>query len=155
MTKQEKEKKNNTMIMKKSSSFETETPYSPLKKVVEFSFSLKQNAVEYEDKDVYYVQGYLDIHPNGYGILRKNGFIPDEDDTYLTLALVKKHNLKKGHYICGKAKHILVGKPKIMYEIEDIDNKKKIAQDFENMSYNGIGAEYYLDKFALKMCKGA
>ena len=99
---------------------------SSLNDVVEFSFSLKQNSVEYATEDIYYVQGYLDIHPNGYGVLRKNGFIPDGDDTYLTSALVKKHNLKKGQYISGRAKHILAGKPKIMYEIEDIDNNKKV-----------------------------
>jgi len=120
---------------------------------IPFSISLKQDVSSYTDDEIYDVCGYLDIHPSGYGILRYNGFVPSESDSYLTSALVKKHKLKKGQYVYGKAKYVMCGKPKIVFEITKID-EGNISKNFDDLDYNGIGEEYYLDKFDFVMKKG-
>ena len=101
------------------------------------------------DLDVSEIEGYLDIHPNGYGIVRYNGFVPDSRDAYLTLALIRKYNLKKGDFVRGKVKYILENKPKIMFDIISIDGNAddKNFVSFDDTPYVKYGEEYYLEKF--------
>lgn len=63
------------------------------------------------------VEGFLDIHPDGYGILRREGYVPCSKDIYVTEEVIIKKRLKRGSYIKGKAKAIVSSKPKIMYEV--------------------------------------
>ena len=147
------DKQNNTVIIKKSYNYHDNNFQIGNNS---FSFCLKQNELQFRDNDLFEVEGYLDIHPNGYGILRSNGFVPSENDSYISTSLVKKYKLKKGQYLSGKAKFVMVDKPKIVYEITEIDGNKdnKNELSFEDLDYNGIGNEYYLDKFNLKIRKG-
>ena len=121
-----------------------------------FTYSLGQNSAEYGSDDVVSLCGYVDIHTNGYGILRCEGFVPNDSDAFFTSALVKKYNLKKGMFIAGNAKYVIEGKPRVLYEITEIQDKAahKNSENFENFVINGLGEELYLDKHNLKIKLG-
>ena len=121
-----------------------------------FTYSLGQNSAEYSSDDVVSLCGYVDIHTNGYGILRCEGFVPNDSDAFFTSALVKKYNLKKGMFIAGNAKYVIEGKPRVLYEITEIQDKAahKNSENFEDFVINGLGEELYLDKHNLKIKLG-
>ena len=144
----------NTIVMKRNKEYGLESPYSTYDDVIKLSFCINQNSAQYGDSEISYVSGYVDIHPSGYGILRFDGYVPSERDCYMTSSLVKKHNLKKGNFIQGKAKPIMENKPKIVFEIESVDNNVKANSNYDELNYNGIGDEYYLEKFDVNICKG-
>ena len=121
-----------------------------------FTYSLGQNSAEYGSDDVVSLCGYVDIHTNGYGILRCEGFVPNDIDAFFTSALVKKYNLKKGMFIAGNAKYVIEGKPRVLYEITEIQDKAahKNSENFDDFVINGLGEELYLDKHNLKIKLG-
>ncbi|MBE5738582.1 MAG: hypothetical protein E7354_02525 [Clostridiales bacterium] len=119
-----------------------------------YSWSVSQNEATYSSQNET-MSGYLDIHPDGYGIVRKNGYVPDDEDVYITESLIKKQSLKKGMYIKGKIKTIVVGKPKIMYEIDYNDIVAyKAKWDYEQLPYSPIGDTLYLDKNKFEVKQG-
>jgi transcription termination factor Rho len=46
--------------------------------------------------------GILDILPEGYGFLRCSGYLPGQDDVYVSLSYVRRHQLRKGDTVTGK-----------------------------------------------------
>jgi len=46
-------------------------------------------------------EGILDILPEGYGFLRVNGFLPSDQDVYVSANVVRKARLRKGDIISG------------------------------------------------------
>ena len=51
-----------------------------------------------------YVQGILEVLPEGYGFLRIKGYLPSADDVYISQAQVRKFRLMTGHVITGQAR---------------------------------------------------
>lgn len=140
----------NTMVIRKNND-----SVKPFEDVIKYSFVLRQNDAKYDVNDTSIsVYGYVDIHPTGYGILRHDGYVPSEKDSYLTSALIKKYNLKKGQHVFARAKKIIENKPYIVYEIEGIDDNQKACMSYDDMEYNGLGEDYYIDKFDFVMNKG-
>jgi len=48
--------------------------------------------------------GILDILPDNYGFLRTSGYLPGPEDVYVSLGMVRKHNLRKGDTLEGKVR---------------------------------------------------
>ena len=142
------EKLASTLIVKKNS-IASNSPFAyPTNDFISLNLKLSQKNSDFGG-DVGEAEGYLDIHPNGYGIVRYNGFVPDNRDAYLTLALIRKYHLKKGDYVRGKVKYILENKPKIMFDIISIDGNSGDGKfvSFDDTPYIKTGDEYYLEKF--------
>lgn len=121
----------------------------------EFSFGIAQNEMPYEIlPDT--VEGYLQIHSTGYGVIRKRGYIPSDDDIYLSSECVKKYSLKSGDKVKGYCKVVIVDKPMIMYEVVSVDGNPE--QDkiipFEMGRHNGFVESFYFDRFNINMKKG-
>jgi len=49
-------------------------------------------------------QGILDVLPEGYGFLRTSGYMPGPDDIYVSVGQARKHHLRKGDVVSGKAR---------------------------------------------------
>lgn len=147
-------KSKNAMLIKKSVNLDN--GILDLNNMSPFAFSVGQKAAEYGLDEVVNLSGYVDIHTNGYGILRYDGYVPSDYDAFFTSALVKKYNLKKGMFISGNAKFVIEGKPRVLYEITEIQDKSamKNAENFENFAINGLGEELYLDKHNLEIRLG-
>ncbi|CAN5154181.1 hypothetical protein BH18ACT5_BH18ACT5_16870 [soil metagenome] len=46
-------------------------------------------------------EGYLDILPEGYGFLRVNGYLPGDNDVYVSAGQVRKFGLRKADLVAG------------------------------------------------------
>ena len=146
----------NTLVMKKSALVNNGTPYAHSSNdFIGFNLNVCQNQASYRN-EITEMRGYLDIHPNGYGIVRKDGFFPTANDAYVTLALIKKYGLKKGDWVYGKVKYILENKPRVMYDILSIDNGDKVNYNtnFDEVPYTKGNDTFYLDKFEMKITIG-
>lgn len=147
-------KTKNAMLIKKN--HKVDNGILDLNNMEPFAYTIGQKSADYSSEDIVSLSGYIDIHSNGYGILRYEGFVPNDNDAFFTSALVKKYNLKKGMFISGNAKYVIEGKPRVLYEITEIQDKSalKNAENFDNLALNGLGEELYLDKHSLTIRLG-
>ncbi|MGB9797073.1 MAG: Rho termination factor N-terminal domain-containing protein, partial [bacterium] len=51
-----------------------------------------------------YIEGVLEILPEGYGLIRVNSFRPSNEDVYVSASQIKKLGLKMGDVITGFAR---------------------------------------------------
>ncbi|MCL1795457.1 MAG: transcription termination factor Rho [Clostridia bacterium] len=49
-------------------------------------------------------EGILEIHPDGYGFLRTNNYLPGVNDVYISIAQIRKFGLKNGDLVAGKTR---------------------------------------------------
>ncbi|MDO4521832.1 MAG: transcription termination factor Rho [Eubacteriales bacterium] len=50
------------------------------------------------------VNGMLEVLPDGYGFIRSNGYMPGENDVYVSPSQIRKFNLKTGDMIAGNTR---------------------------------------------------
>lgn len=146
----------NTLVMKKSQPINDASSYIyPKSDFIGLHFKLMQNVAPYGG-DFFSVSGYVDVDESGYGVVRHHGFVPDSNDSFLTLATVRGRGLKSGDFVSGKSKFVLEGKPRIMYEVETIDRNpdEKVELPFDSCEYCNVGDTLYLDKFNFEIHKG-
>jgi len=48
--------------------------------------------------------GILEIHPEGYGFLRAENYLPGNRDVYVSAAQIRRFNLRTGDYVVGKTR---------------------------------------------------
>jgi len=73
----------------------------------EFSFEEKVNAGVPEliaAGDCGNGAGILEIHPEGYGFLRAENYLPGNKDVYVSAAQIRRFNLRTGDYVVGKTR---------------------------------------------------
>ena len=49
-------------------------------------------------------EGILEVHPDGYGFLRTNHYLPGKQDVYISNAQIRRFNLRTGDYVAGKTR---------------------------------------------------
>jgi len=49
-------------------------------------------------------EGTLEILPEGYGFLRRNGYTPSPDDIYVSQSQIKRFGLRTGDYVSGQTR---------------------------------------------------
>ena len=54
--------------------------------------------------DCYDGEGVLEVHPDGYGFLRTNHYLPGKQDVYISNAQIRRFSLCTGDYIVGKVR---------------------------------------------------
>ena len=54
-------------------------------------------------------EGVLEIHPEGYGFLRAENYLPGAKDVYVSIAQIRRFNLRTGDYVQGKTRPIREG----------------------------------------------
>ena len=50
------------------------------------------------------VVGLLDILPEGYGFLRTSGYLPGDHDVYVSMSMVRRHEMRRGDMIRGQVR---------------------------------------------------
>ena len=53
------------------------------------------------DEGFLYRRGVLDILPDGYGFLRTDGYLPSEEDVYVSMSQVRRFALRRGDEVSG------------------------------------------------------
>lgn len=85
------------------------------------------------------VKGILDIHPDGYGFIRSDGYASGAQDAYVSVTQIKRFNLRTGDMVSG---YIRLPKPGERYSalmlttaINDMDpNTAKSRKNFEDLT---------------------
>ncbi len=54
-----------------------------------------------EDEGFLYRKGVLDILPDGYGFLRTQGYLPSEEDVYVSMSQIRRFGLRRGDEVSG------------------------------------------------------
>ena len=54
-------------------------------------------------------EGILETHPDGYGFLRSDNYLPGNRDVYVSIAQIRRFNLKTGDKITGKTRPVREG----------------------------------------------
>jgi transcription termination factor Rho len=54
-----------------------------------------------EDEGFLYRKGVLDVLPDGYGFLRTQGYLPSEEDVYVSMSQVRRFALRRGDEVSG------------------------------------------------------
>lgn len=68
-------------------------------------------------------EGILEVHPDGYGFLRHENFLPGHRDVYISMAQIRKFNLKTGDKVTGKTRPAREGERLLaMLYIESIND---------------------------------
>ena len=49
-------------------------------------------------------EGVLEVHPDGYGFLRTNHYLPGKQDVYISNAQIRRFSLRTGDYVVGKTR---------------------------------------------------
>ena len=57
-----------------------------------------------EDEGLFLRTGILDVLPEGYGFLRTRGYLPSEEDIYVSLSQIRRFHLKRGDEIMGQVR---------------------------------------------------
>jgi transcription termination factor Rho len=57
-----------------------------------------------EGEGLLFRKGILDILSEGYGFLRTKGYLPSEDDIYVSLSQIRRFNLRKGDEVAGQVR---------------------------------------------------
>ena len=48
--------------------------------------------------------GVLEVHPEGYGFLRAENYLPGNKDVYVSIAQIRRFGLRNGDYVVGKTR---------------------------------------------------
>jgi transcription termination factor Rho len=64
-----------------------------------------REATEEELAEAPVMTGILDILPEGYGFLRTHGYLPSQEDIYVSLSQIRRFALRKGDEITGAVRH--------------------------------------------------
>jgi transcription termination factor Rho len=76
-----------------------------------------------EDEGFLYRKGVLDVLPDGYGFLRTQGYLPSEEDVYVSMSQIRRFGLRRGDEVSG-----LIRPPKesekyyALLRIENVNN---------------------------------
>ncbi len=57
-----------------------------------------------EEEGLLFRRGILDILSEGYGFLRTNGYLPGDNDIYVSLSQIRRFNLRRGDEVAGQVR---------------------------------------------------
>jgi transcription termination factor Rho len=94
--------------------------------------------------------GILDILPEGYGFLRTSGYLPGPDDIYVSLSQARKHQLRKGDTVSGKARQPRESeKYWALLEVEEV-NGIKVEDAVERRTFDKLTPLFPDERFRLE-----
>jgi transcription termination factor Rho len=64
-----------------------------------------REATEEELAEAPVMTGILDVLPEGYGFLRTSGYLPSQQDIYVSLSQIRRFALRKGDEVTGAVRH--------------------------------------------------
>lgn len=95
-------------------------------------------------------QGLLEIHPDGYGFLRPENFMPGSKDIYVSMAQIRRFNLRTGDHVIGKTRPQRDGdKYDAMLYITNINGKSPDEQT-DRLTFDQMTAVYPTRR--IKLC---
>ncbi|TCS82071.1 transcription termination factor Rho [Tepidibacillus fermentans] len=81
---------------------EFQIPYYGKMKKQELIFSILK--AQAEKAGLMFMEGVLEILPDGYGFLRPINYLPSDEDIYISASQIRKFDLRTGDLVSGKAR---------------------------------------------------
>jgi len=81
---------------------EYEIPYYGKMKKKELIFSILK--AQAEKAGLMFMEGVLEILPDGYGFLRPINYLPSDEDIYISASQIRRFDLRTGDLVSGKAR---------------------------------------------------
>ena len=106
-------------------------------KKIDLIFKILQ--AETEKKGYMFSEGALDIMNEGFGFLRTAGYLPSENDIYISPSQIKRFNLSNGDLVSGQIRHPKEGERYYaLLKIEAVNHEDpelaKARIDFQNLT---------------------
>ncbi len=99
-------------------------------------------------------QGILEIHPDGYGFLRAENYLPGNHDVYVSIAQIRRFNLRTGDHVVGKTRPQREGdRYNAMLFITQI-NGMPPEQNAQRKPFDALIPVYPDERFKLESKKG-
>jgi transcription termination factor Rho len=97
--------------------------------------------------------GILDIMPDGFGFLRKNNYLPGEDDIYVSPHQIKRYRLRRGDEITGKIRIPNESERFDALLYVDLVNGKPVAEMQNRANFERLIPEFPDEKIVLETTK--
>ncbi|MEL7570682.1 MAG: transcription termination factor Rho [Eubacteriaceae bacterium] len=97
--------------------------------------------------------GILDIMADGFGFLRKNNYLPGEDDIYVSPHQIKRYRLRRGDEITGKIRIPNESERFDALLYVDLVNGKPVAEMQNRANFERLIPEFPDDKIVLETSK--
>lgn len=95
-------------------------------------------------------KGILEIHPDGYGFLRSENYLPGNKDVYVSMAQIRKFNLKTGDKVTGKTRPAKDGERLLaLLYIEQI-NDGSVSQCMRRRPFEELTPIYPDERYTLE-----
>lgn len=94
--------------------------------------------------------GILDVHPDGYGFLRCENYLPGPRDVYVSMAQIKKFNLKTGDKIKGKTRPAKEGERLLAILVIDSVNDEPIENCITRRPFEELTPIYPNQRYKLE-----
>ncbi len=83
-------------------------------------------------------EGVLEIHPDGYGFLRKENYLPGNKDVYMSMVQIRKFNLRTGDLIKGKTRPPKESEKLLAMLYIDTVNDRSIGECFSRKNFDEL-----------------
>jgi len=95
-------------------------------------------------------EGILEVHQDGYGFLRSDNYLPGNRDVYISMAQIRKFNLKTGDKVTGKTRPAKEGERLLaMLFIESI-NDAPVEECLARRPFEELTPIYPNERFKLE-----
>ena len=81
---------------------------------------------ERRERESVAVKGLLELHPDGYGFLRRRerNYSQHPEDVYVAAAIARSHELKQGHWVAGQAHRPRPGQAYLaLHEVDEVNHE--------------------------------
>lgn len=123
-------------------------PYYGQLKKKELIFAILR--AQAEESGLMFMQGVLDILPEGYGFLRPINYLPSTEDIYISASQIRKFDLRPGDMVSGKCRAPKENERYIGLLHVDAVNGEKPETAAERLHFPALTPLYPQDKLVLE-----
>ncbi|MBQ4062179.1 MAG: transcription termination factor Rho [Christensenellaceae bacterium] len=95
-------------------------------------------------------EGILEVHQDGYGFLRTDNFLPGFKDVYISMAQIRKFNLKTGDKVKGKTRPAKEGEKLLALLFIETINDEPVENCINRKPFEDLTPIYPNERFKLE-----
>ncbi len=106
-----------------------------------------------EKDGLIFAQGILDIMPEGYGFLRPVGYLPSNEDVYVSPSQIRRFDLRTGDLVAGYARPPKENSPERYFGMLRIEQINGVTPDeaAERLPYDNLTPIFPTERYTLEI----
>ena len=106
-----------------------------------------------EKDGLIFAQGILDIMPEGYGFLRPVGYLPSNEDVYVSPSQIRRFDLRTGDLVAGYARPPKENSPERYFGMLRIEQINGVSPEeaAERLPYDNLTPIFPTERFTLEI----